>query len=35
MRCPRCGSENVSSIVDTKTHTKGLMVEMLVVGIYF
>jgi uncharacterized CHY-type Zn-finger protein len=23
MRCPRCGSENISSIIDTKTHTKG------------
>lgn len=23
MRCPKCGSENISSIIDTKTHTKG------------
>lgn len=23
MKCPRCGSENISSIIDTKTHTKG------------
>ena len=23
MRCPRCGSESISSIIDTKTHTKG------------
>lgn len=23
MRCPRCGSENISSIVNTNTHTKG------------
>ena len=23
MRCPRCGSENISSIVNTDTHTKG------------
>ncbi len=23
MRCPKCGSENISSIVNTNTHTKG------------
>ena len=23
MRCPNCGSTNISSIVDTKTRTKG------------
>lgn len=23
MRCPKCGSENISSIVNTHTHTKG------------
>lgn len=23
MRCPNCGSENISSIVNTNTHTKG------------
>ena len=23
MRCPNCGSESISSIVDTKTNTKG------------
>ena len=23
MRCPRCGSENISSIINTNTHTKG------------
>ena len=22
MRCPRCGSETISSIIDTKTHTR-------------
>ena len=23
MKCPKCGSESISSIVDTKTYTKG------------
>lgn len=23
MRCPKCGSENISSIVNTHSHTKG------------
>ena len=23
MRCPNCGSTNISSITDTHTHTKG------------
>ena len=33
MRCPRCGSENISSIINTNTHTKGFDVVSIFFGV--